>query len=69
MEELEYSIGLHEEVSIIYVVNGYSASLYTRDGSKLLLQANGNSLLESLQNLNVLVKEQGITWQTIRSNK
>lgn len=46
--KLDRRLGLHEELSIYYVVDGFCASLSTDDGSKCIDMADGPTLEEAI---------------------
>ena len=50
-ENLGYRVGLHEEVTIIYVVDGFEALLYTSEGDHLVKTCKGRTVSEALANL------------------
>lgn len=52
---LEDSLGLHSRVEIIYVVDGYQASLIKEDDT-ILFTAWGESIAGAVQNLNDAIK-------------
>lgn len=49
MTKLEELCQLHEEIRIVYVVDGYSAELWTHDGDTLVMTAKADSIAEALQ--------------------
>ena len=63
-ENIQNCISLHEEVRIIYVVDGYEAAISVGDGAKDLFCTEGKTVEEALKNLdNVL---QGLDYKTLR---
>lgn len=44
-------IGLHERLTILYVVDGYEAELATDDGERLVASARGETVANALQSL------------------
>lgn len=51
IDPLDAAIGLHEEVTIIYVVHGYVASLYVMDGGRESAIGEGETVAEALDAL------------------
>ena len=49
-ENIQNLIGLHQELSIIYVVDGYNAILYKSENLDILYEAYGNTVEEALNN-------------------
>lgn len=56
---LDKLVQLHENVTIIYVVDGYNAILYRRDGYDRVVEAKGQTILEALINLNTECSRMG----------
>lgn len=54
---LKEFVGLHETIEICYSVTHYTARLYTMDGGKLLLRADGEDPIDALTNLDRLVEQ------------
>ena len=54
---LDDKIGLHEEVRIIYVVDGYEAQFLIKDGDETLITAKGDTVIEALQELEELMDD------------
>lgn len=54
---LDDKIGLHEEVRIIYVVDGYEAQFLIHDGDETLITAKGDTVIEALQELEKLMDD------------
>ena len=50
-EKLEKYIGLHQQVEIYYVVDGYEAVYLVIDGAKQSASAKGKTIEEALLNL------------------
>lgn len=48
---LEDILGLHEEIEIIYVVDGYEATLLTGDGARRVRTVKADTVLEAIQGL------------------
>lgn len=51
-EKLENILGLHEEIQIIYVVDGYEATLYKDDGDTEVIRVHSETIDGALQLLN-----------------
>jgi hypothetical protein len=56
LTHLEARLGLHEELSIIYVVDGYQATLLTSDGAVALAAASGPTIAEALNRLSDVLR-------------
>jgi hypothetical protein len=52
LDNLEEYTGLHEEIRIYYVVDGYQAEFQEQDGDKTILSVHGKTIIEALQTLN-----------------
>lgn len=57
MEELESKLGLHQEITIIYVVDGYLAIFSTNDGNKRVEEAHGQTIQAAINLLNEKMKK------------
>jgi hypothetical protein len=57
IRELERFVQLHENVRIIYIVDGYQATLETRDGNIDVLSAEAETIPDALAELGLLVSE------------
>jgi len=57
LEHIDRRFGLHEEVSIIYVVDGFTASFLTQDGSREVANATAPTIQEALNKLNTKLGE------------
>lgn len=55
MTKLEKLLNLHQEISIIYIVDGYEAILYTNNMRYKLTKAQGATIYEALANLEIKV--------------
>lgn len=55
MSDLDKALELHERLEVIYVVDGYSASLYGDDGDRLIAEADGATIATALEALAVKV--------------
>ena len=51
-ESIETLLQLHEQIEIIYVVDGYEAKLATSDGDISVHAAHGKTVAEALERLN-----------------
>lgn len=51
LDDLENFLQLHENINIIYLVDGYRATLYTKDGNAEVTSAEGTNIIEALINL------------------
>lgn len=68
LENLERCCQLHEHVEIIYVVDGYQASLETENFPEVpLIKAHGTSFVEALIALDKALE--GKTLEQVRRNK
>lgn len=56
-EILDIRIQLHEYVTIIYVVDGFEATLNTQDGRRPSFTARGTTPMDTLQKLVVMLKD------------
>jgi len=52
MDTLNQSLGLHQELIVIYVVDKYQATLYNEDGS-IVAEDTGISIYDALDNLDM----------------
>jgi len=48
IDTLDAAVGLHEGVELIYVVDGYEASLTTHDGATVKASAWGETIMDAL---------------------
>lgn len=54
---IEKRLGLHQELQIIYVVDGYEATLYKDDDcTEIIAQDNGLSIADALDNLDATLE-------------
>lgn len=67
LQNIENCCQLHEEIRIIYIVDGYDVVLSTMDGQREYANAQGPSILEALAKLNVML--QGKTLENVRRDK
>lgn len=51
LRELDAEVGLHESIEIIYIVDGFEATLTTHDGASTRRSATGATILEALRAL------------------
>ena len=56
MAELERHVGLHYSIEIIYVVDGYDAKLVGHDGSTVMAEAQGDSIIQAIDKLAKVVQ-------------
>ncbi len=64
-DNTEHCLQLHERVEIIYVVDGWEASLWTNDNpGRKVLEAKGESIFEALARLERLCD--GKMWLDVR---
>ena len=61
LQDLEDKVGLHEEVTVIYVVDGFEATLYGQDGGVRRDTHHGATLMEALLGLNKKVKNENLS--------
>lgn len=54
---LDRKLGLHEEITVSYVVDGYVASLMGNDGVWCIAKVNGATPLDALRELALLLKK------------
>ena len=53
-DNLEHHLGLHKNVTILYVVNGYDAILYAEEGyPEITIVGHGETIAQALQNLDL----------------
>lgn len=69
MSKLDELCQLHEEIRVIYVVDGYLAQLFTAEGDRLATKAYGESVTEALGNLETILTERGVTLKDVRQGE
>ena len=53
---LERRLGLHERLEVIYVADGYEATLSTHDGDEVVGSCHGSTITEALVGLAQFLK-------------
>lgn len=69
MSKLDELCQLHEQIRVIYVVDGYLAQLFTAEGDRLAVQAYGESVTEAISNLETILTERGVTLKDVRQGE
>lgn len=52
---LEEKLGLHQEISVIYVVDGYCARLLSADGTVTIEESHGDTIADAMADLDAKV--------------
>lgn len=67
-EGIGHFIGLHEQLRVIYVVDGYHAIIETQDGDREVASADGPSVAAAIDSLEKTLRANGITdYKGVRS--
>lgn len=64
MSNIDRCVQLHEVLEVHYYVTVWEVQLYTQDGNRLVMTADGSSVLSAMDHLNM--KLHGHTLETIR---
>lgn len=66
---IEGAVGLHEDVNIIYVVDGYQVTISTMDGGRTIHRAEGKTIEAAMIALaNWLIENDMGHWSKIRES-
>lgn len=68
-EGIGHFIGLHEQLRVIYVVDGYQAIIETQDGDRQVAKASGPSVAAAIDSLEKTLRAHGVTdYKGVRSH-